>query len=84
MADVFNTSKVSDETIIKILKKNNLTQEKFAKIFLSNFSDAGRTLQVASTIAKKVNQLRKLPGADDAWKKNVKNYNPDAFDRTGA
>ena len=84
MADVFNTSKVSDETIIKILKKNNLTQEKFAKIFLSNFSDAGRTLQVASTISKKVNQLRKLPGADDAWKKNVKDYNPDAFDRTGS
>jgi hypothetical protein len=84
MADVFNTNKISDDAIIRILKKNNLTQEKFAKIFLSNFSDAGRTLQVASTISKKVNQLRKLPGADDAWKKNIKDYNPDAFDRTGS
>ena len=83
MADVFNASKVSDDAIIRILKKHNLTQEKFAKIVLNNFSDAGRTLQVASTIAKKMNQLRKIDGAEDAWKKNLKDYNPDALDRSG-
>ena len=83
MADVFHTGKVSDDAIIRILKKHNLTQEKFAKIFLNNFSDAGRTLQVASTIAKKMNQLRKIDGAEDAWKKNLKDYNPDALDRSG-
>jgi len=71
IADLIYTGRVTDDSFIKILKKNKVTDKDFARFFSYNASDAGRTLQSLSVIQRQLNKLAKVPGASKEFREMI-------------
>jgi len=73
ISDLIYTNRINDNQFLDILKKNKVSSKDFARFYSYNASDAGRTLQSLSVIQAQLNKLSKVPGADEAYKKLVRN-----------